>query len=38
MGSLAISEGKKKRIDPTSIPTTYPITGMNLSSSQTDLV
>jgi hypothetical protein len=36
MGSLEVSEGKKN--DPTSMPTTNPIIGMNLSSSQIELV
>jgi hypothetical protein len=30
MDSLQVSEGKKK-FDPTSMPTTYPIIGMNLN-------
>jgi len=39
MGSLGISEGKKKRkSDPTSMPAGDPLIGMNLSSSQTELV
>jgi len=35
MGSLEVSEGEKKRIDPTSMLVVDPIIGMNLSSSQT---
>jgi hypothetical protein len=39
MGSLEVSEGKKgKRSDRTSMPAGEPIIGMNLSSSQTELV
>jgi hypothetical protein len=38
MGNLEISEGKKKRIDPTSMPAIDPIIRMNSSSSQTELV
>jgi hypothetical protein len=38
MGSLEVSEGKKRRIDPTSMLAADPIIGMNLSSSQTELV
>jgi hypothetical protein len=38
MGSLEVSDGKKKRIDPTSMLAADPIIGMNLSSSQTELV
>jgi len=37
MGSLEVSEGGKKS-DPTSMPAGDPIFGMNLSSSQTELV
>jgi hypothetical protein len=37
MGRLEISEVKKK-VDPTSMPGINPIIGMNLSSSQTELV
>jgi len=37
MGSLEVNEGGKK-IDPTSMPVVDPIIGMNLSSSQTELV
>jgi hypothetical protein len=38
MGSLEVSEGKKTKNDPTSMHATYPIIGMNLSSSQMELV
>ncbi len=38
MGSLEISNGEKKRIDPTSMLVVDPIIGMNLSSSQKELV
>jgi hypothetical protein len=39
MGNLEVSEGKKRRkSDPTSMPAGYPIIGMNLSSSQTELL
>jgi hypothetical protein len=37
MGSLGVSK-VKKRIDPTSMPIVDPIIGMNLSSSQMELV
>jgi hypothetical protein len=37
MGSFEVSEGKKK-IDPTSMLVVDPINGMNMSSSQTELV
>jgi hypothetical protein len=36
MGSLEVSEGKKN--DPTLMPAVNPIIGMNLNSSQTELV
>jgi hypothetical protein len=38
MDRLEVSEGKKTKNDPTSMPTPYLIIGMNLSSSQMDLV
>jgi len=38
MGSLEVREGKKIKNDPTSMPVADPIFGMNLSSSQTELV
>jgi hypothetical protein len=38
MGSLEVSEGKKIKNDPNSMLAVDPIIGMNLSSSQTELV
>jgi hypothetical protein len=38
MDSLEVSEGKKNKMDATSTPAADPIIGMNLSSSQTELV
>jgi hypothetical protein len=37
MSSLEVSEGKKEN-DPTSMPAANPIIGMNLSSSQMELM
>jgi hypothetical protein len=38
MGSLEVGEGKRKTIDPTSMLASDPMIGMNLSSSQTELL
>jgi hypothetical protein len=38
LGSLEVNKGEKKNIDPTSMHVVDPIIGMNLSSSQIELV